>query len=114
MLIVKLEECPLVNLSVMLTMQKSEKIKNANYTLATLVEVMTSWALSEVDKPTNRYQNETVLNPKILTVGRGFQKGHRGGYGNYSGYGRGDRGKGRGRGKNYYNHTTQVPPRWHI
>ena len=59
MLIVKLEECPLVNLSVMLTMQKSEKIKNANYTLPTFVEAMTSWALSEVDKPTNRYQQET-------------------------------------------------------
>ena len=92
-LMIKLSMCPLDQLSTILTIKKSKKIKDPNYSLAKFVNHLTSWASSEVDKPSNRYQNE---NKQVMAVGRGSQVGRS------RGNGKGN-GRGRGKGKNNYN-----------
>lgn len=59
----------------MITLAKNEKIKDPDYTLAKfvlLVNSITSWASSEseVDKPSNSYQNSTESSPMVLAFGR--------------------------------------------
>ena len=84
MLMIKLSMCPLDQLSTILTIEKSEKIKDPNYSLAKFVNDLTSWASSEVDKPSNRYQKG---NRQVMAVGRGSQVGRSRGNGNYKGRG---------------------------
>ena len=57
MLMIKLSTCPLDQLQTMITVAKSEKIKDPDYSLSKFVNCLTSWASSEVDKPANRYQH---------------------------------------------------------
>merc|ERR1711865_13770 len=78
---------------VLYPIEKSKKIKDPNYNLAKFVNDLTSWASLEVDKPSNRYQNE---NKPVMAVGRGSQVGRSRGNGK-------GKGRGRGKGKNNYN-----------
>ena len=94
-LIIKLSKCPLDQLNIIITVAKTEKIKDPDYSLTKFVSSLTSWASSEVDKPENRYQGENKQNPHILAFGRGSQDRSR-----ENGKGKG---RGRGKGKNNYN-----------
>ena len=53
----KLAKCSLDQLPTVLTVLKTERIKDSNYSLAKFVNDLTSWASSEIDKPSNSYQS---------------------------------------------------------
>ena len=57
MLIIKLSTCPLDQPNIIITVAKTEKIKDPDCSLSKFVNCLTSWASSEVDKPANRYQH---------------------------------------------------------
>ena len=92
MLIINLSKCPLDQLSVVLTIEKTEKIKDPDhYSLAKFINNLTSWASSEVEKPDHKYQSQ---NKSIFNLGKGSKGGN----------GRGN-GKGKGRGRNNYDNN---------
>ena len=97
-LMIKLAKCSLDQLPTVLTILKTEKIKGPDYSLARFVDDLTSWASSEIDKPSNSYQSGTNYRSKLMAVG----KGHSSGYGErYAG----QKGRGRGRGRGGYNYN---------
>ena len=70
-LMLKLAKCSLDQLPTVLTIFKTERIKDSNYSLTKFVNDLTSWASSEIDKPSNIYQSETNFRKKLMAVGKG-------------------------------------------
>ena len=74
MLIIKLASCPLDQLNIMIILAKGDKIKDLDYSLAKFVNALTSWASSEVDKPSDRYQSLKYPSPSGFSTWKKHQR----------------------------------------